>query len=194
MQPKTLEEALAMIAKLSGEKEKLLGEKKDLVKLFDDKDREDMTDMEKKMADILEKETAKRTDLEKQIEADRIAKETREADQAKAQKEASDAKITERIAKVSKGDKEVEKKLMANVALLDKLPRSSDADIDAVVNMSYNLMGAGSVNPLSAVSDTGGGTSVELGGKDGFAETTQGKALGSKLGLSFAKEAPAETK
>lgn len=182
-----LEEALAKIAQLEKDKQKILDEKKDMLKLFDEKDKEEMTETEKKIAKILEEKDGKLSDLEKKLEQEKSERQKAEADRAAADKAKIDKAVAERLEKVAKGDTDVLKKLQANIGLLEALPKTTDSELDTAVNMAYNMMGAGSVNPLSATNATGGNTAeVEKGST--FGETAQGKAVASKIGLSFAKD------
>ena len=183
----TLEEALVKIKELEEKNQKILGEKKEMLKLFEDKDKEEMTDMEKKMAKILEEEGAKRTDLEKKLEAEQKAREKMEADRIKGEQERVSKALTERLTKVSKGDAEVLKKLQANIELLSALPKQTDSELDTAVNMAYNMMGAGSVNPLSAVSGATNGN-PDVDAPVSFSTTDAGKAVASKLGMKFMQE------
>jgi hypothetical protein len=188
MKPKTLEEAIAIIEKLTEDKAKILGEKKDLLKLFDEKDKEGMTETEKKLAETLEKERAERMTLEEKIKADTEAR-TKEQETAKKEAQERITKLLdERIVKVSKGDKKVEEKLRANISILDRLPRSTDAEIDNIVVTGFNMLGIKDANPLAAIhGSTGGNPSVDV--KPSFSTTQAGKAMASKLGLkAVAKE------
>lgn len=189
----TLEEALLKIKDLEEKNQKILGEKKEMLKLFEDKDREEMTDMEKKMAKILEEEGAKRTDLEKKLEAEQKAREKMEADRTKAEQERTSKALTERLTKVAKGDAEVLKKLQANIELLKDLPKQTESELDNAVNLAYNMMGAGSVNPLSATSGVSS-NNPDVDAPVAFSTTDKGKAVASKLGLNFVKEEGGEGK
>ena len=180
----TLEEALAKVRELEEKNAKILNEKKEMLKLFEDKDKEEMTDMEKKMAKILEEEGAKRTELEKKLEAEQKAREKFEADRAKAETERTQKALNERLTKVAKGDAEVLKKLQANLELLSALPKQTDTELDTAVNMAYNMMGAGSVNPLSAVSASSNGN-PDVDAPVSFSTTDKGKAVAGKLGMKF---------
>lgn len=180
----TLEEALQQIKELQEKNQKILSEKKEMLKLFEDKDKEEMTDMEKKMAKILEEEGAKRTDLEKKLEAEQKAREKMEADRTKAEQERTSKALTERLTKVAKGDTEVLKKLQANIELLKDLPKQTDGELDTAVNLAYNMMGAGSVNPLSAT-NVSSNNNPDIDAPVAFSTTDKGKAVASKLGLKF---------
>lgn len=180
----TLEEAQAKIKELEEQKAKILNEKKEMLKLFEDKDKEEMTDMEKKMAKILEEEGAKRTDLEKKLEAEQKAREKFEADRTKAETERTQKALNERLTKVAKGDAEVLKKLQANIELLSALPKQTDGELDMAVNMAYNMMGAGSVNPLSATNVTSN-NNPDIDAPVEFSTTDKGKAIAGKLGMKF---------
>jgi hypothetical protein len=180
----TLEEALAKVKELEEKNAKILNEKKEMLKLFEDKDKEEMTDMEKKMAKILEEEGAKRTELEKKLEAEQKAREKFEADRTKAETERTQKALTERLTKVAKGDTEVLKKLQANLELLSALPKQTDSELDTAVNMAYNMMGAGSVNPLSATNVTSN-NNPNLDAPTPFSTTDAGKAVAGKLGMKF---------
>jgi len=185
-----LTQALALIEELKANNKKIIEEKKEVLKLFEDKDKEDMTESEKKIALILEQEGSKRTELEKKLEAEQKAREQMQKDTEKKENERITKLTQERIAKVAKGDAEVAKKLEANLALLAALPKTTDTELDTAVNMAYNMMGAGAVNPLAAVSATGGGTAPVIDATTRFTDTEKGKAVGKSLGLSFSKEAP----
>lgn len=175
----TLEEAQALIDELYEKVDKVIDEKKEVLKMFDDKDLEGMTETERKLAETLEAERAERAKLQKQIE-----------DGEKARQEAEQSRITklfdERITKVAKGDKDFETKLRTNIDLLEKMPRSTDTEIDAIIDSAYKLTGQKEPNPLN----NGGHPSnnVDINGKTGFADTTAGKVLASRLGLQV--EAP----
>ena len=179
-----LEEALAKIKELEEKNAKILNEKKEMLKIFDEKDKEEMTDMEKKIAKILEEEGSKRTELEKKLEAEQKAREKSEADRAKAEAERTQKALNERLTKVAKGDAEVLKKLQANLELLSALPKQTDSELDTAVNMAYNMMGAGSVNPLSAVSASSNGN-PDVDSPVSFSTTDKGKAVAGKLGMKF---------
>ncbi len=179
-----LEEALAKVRELEEKNAKILSEKKEMLKLFEDKDKEEMTDMEKKMAKILEEEGAKRTELEKKLEAEQKAREKSEQDRTKAETERTQKALNERLTKVAKGDAEVLKKLQANLELLSALPKQTDTELDTAVNMAYNMMGAGSVNPLSAVSGASNGN-PDVDAPVSFSTTDKGKAVAGKLGMKF---------
>lgn len=180
----TLEEALAKIKELEEKNTKILNEKKEMLKIFDEKDKEEMTDMEKKIAKILEEEGSKRTELEKKLEAEQKAREKYEADRVKAETERVQKALNERLTKVAKGDAEVLKKLQANLELLSALPKQTDSELDTAVNMAYNMMGAGSVNPLSAVSGASNGN-PDVDAPVSFSTTDKGKAVAGKLGMKF---------
>lgn len=179
-----LEEALAKVRELEEKNSKILNEKKEMLKLFEDKDKEEMTDMEKKMAKILEEEGAKRTELEKKLEAEQKAREKSEQDRTKAETERTQKALNERLTKVAKGDAEVLKKLQANVELLSALPKQTDSELDTAVNMAYNMMGAGSVNPLSATNVTSN-NNPDIDAPTQFSTTDKGKAVAGKLGMKF---------
>jgi len=180
----TLEEALKKIESLESDKKKILEEKKEMLKMFDEKDKEEMTDTEKKIARILEEEGTKRTELEKKLEAEQKAREKFEADRTKAETERTTKALTERLTKVAKGDAEVLKKLQANVELLSALPKQTDSELDTAVNMAYNMMGAGSVNPLSATNVTSN-NNPDIDAPTQFSTTDKGKAVAGKLGMKF---------
>ncbi len=179
-----LEEALKKIEALESDKKKILEEKKEMLKMFDEKDKEEMTDTEKKIARILEEEGTKRTELEKKLEAEQKAREKSEADRTKAETERTQKALTERLTKVAKGDAEVLKKLQANVELLSALPKQTDSELDTAVNMAYNMMGAGSVNPLSATNVTSN-NNPDIDAPAQFSTTDKGKAVAGKLGMKF---------
>lgn len=184
MKPKTLEEALAVIEQLTAQvaditakRDQILQEKKDLMQ-FTEEEKEKMTDNEKRLLSALEGEKQARIDFENKVKA--------EAEQRnKAENERVSRSIEERISRVAKGDSAVADKLRANVALLEKMPRGSEAEIDAIVNGAYNMLGTGNMNPLAQVTTT---TSNDTNTKDkpSFGETEQGKKLAGALGLDFA--------
>ena len=191
MKPKTLEEAIAMIEQLGtqvtslqterdtaiADKKKILEEKKDVLKLFDEKQKEGMTESEKVIAEQLETERAERIRLETQIKTDAETRNKTETDRvAKA--------IEERIVKISKGDAKVADELRANVALLEKLPRSSDSEMDTVINSAWNMRGTNEAAPLNLIHSTSGGA-PKVEEKSTFSETPKGKAVADKLGLSI---------
>lgn len=179
------------IAELEANNKKILSEKKEMLELFNEKDKEDMTENEKKIAKILEDSNSKTTALEKKLQEEQQAREDMQKASEKKEAERITKLTTERITKIAKGDPEIAKKLEANLALLSALPKSTDTELDTAVNMAYNMMGAGAVNPLSAVSaTTGGAAAVDTTTR--FTDTDAGKAIGKSLGLSFAKEAPKE--
>lgn len=171
----TLEEANKMIADLFGKVETVINEKKEVMKIFDEKALEGMTDTERKIAETLEAERIAR------------AKEREEFDKFKntietEKKDSLAKKLEERITKVAKGDKEFEAKLRANLDLLEKMPRSTDTELDAVVDSAYKLTGQKEPNPLN----NGGHSSNNPptnGDQMGYSSTTQGKALAGRLGL-----------
>ncbi len=181
-QPKTLEEALAIIAQrdaqvadLKTKNETILNEKKEVVdQLF--KNKEGMTDTERELATALETERAARINLEKQIADDNAKRQSDENTRV------SNALET-RIKAAAKGDAAVEEKLRANVALLDKMPRTNDAEFDAVITAGWNMLGTKEANPLATTNNTSGG-SPKVDEKTNFAETPEGKGLASKLGLT----------
>lgn len=190
MEPKTLEEALEVIKQKDTQiaditkqrdtavedKKKVLGEKKDLLKMFDEKDKEGMTETERKLAETLETERAERLKLEEQLKTDAETKNKAEADRvAKA--------IEDRIVKVSKGDTKVADQLRANVALLEKMPRASDSDFDAVITSAWNMRGTQEPAPLGEINNTSGGD-TKITDKPNFADTDTGKKVADKLGLS----------
>ena len=190
MKPKTLEEALAAIEQLTTQMadvtkqrdefktkaEKVLDEKKDLLALFNDKDKEGMTDTEKKLAETLEVERAERKKLEDQIKAESESRNASENDRVKKEIEA-------RIVKASKGDTAVADKLRANVALLEKMPRATSDELDGLVTAGFNMLGTKEANPLAAINNgAGGAPNVET--KPNFADTETGKGMAGKLGLT----------
>ena len=181
MKPKTLEEALEVINQLTTqvtdltEKNKtVIQEKKDAIELF--KNKEGMTDTEKELATALETERAARLDLEKKIADENTAR------QNEANTRISTA-LEERIVKASKGDTAVAEKLRANVALLEKMPRGNDAEIDAVITGAWNMLGSKEANPLAQTNNTAGGAPA-IDAKPNFAETAEGKGMAAKLGLT----------
>lgn len=188
--PKTLEEAIAAIQQLTTQMadvtkqrdefktkaETVLNEKKDLLKLFDDKDKEGMTDTEKKLAETLETERAERKKLEDQIKADSENRNASENDRIKKEIEA-------RIVKASKGDTATADKLRANVSLLEKMPRATAEELDAVVTAGFNMLGTKEANPL-AVINNGAGGAPNVDSKPNFADTETGKNMAGRLGLS----------
>lgn len=198
MQPKTLEEAIAAIKQLGEQVTDLQGknkiledknkqviqEKKDVLELFNKEDKEGMTDNEKKLAQALEDEQKKRVDLEKQITADNDKRNRDENDRV--------TKILDgRVAKVSKGDQAVADKLKANIALLEKMPRQTDEEVDALVNSAYNMLGTNEANPLNAPI-TGNNGSID--NKPRFSDTQGGKDVASKLGLTAVAKPAEESK
>lgn len=180
------------LAKSEADKAKILGEKKDLLEIFNKEDKEGMTDTEKKLAETLEAERAERLKLQDSLAKDaerRTAEDNKRiADEAVRVTKALD----ERITKVAKGDKAVEDKLRANVALLDKLPRVSDTDLDAVINTSYNMLGTKESNPLNSMSGiTGGAPKIE--DKTAYSTTPAGVNMAGKLGLEAVVKAGTPT-
>jgi hypothetical protein len=193
LQPKTLEEALAVIAQrdaqvadLTTKNQTILNEKRDLVeKMFSDKDKEGMTDTERKLAEALELSTSTVKQLEAKIESDNKARQ--DADNTRVS-----TALETRIKAAAKGDAAVEEKLRANVALLDKMPRTNDAEFDAVITAGWNMLGTKEANPLATTNNTTGGT-PPVDTKTNFAETAEGKGLAGKLGLTnVAKAGEAE--
>lgn len=190
MEPKTLEEALAVIKQKDTQltditkqrddykikSEKVLDEKKDLLKMFDEKDKEGMTDTEKKLAETLETERAERLKLEKQLTDDAAKKNADEA--ARVSKALED-----RITKAAKGDTKVADQLRANVALLDKMPRTSDGEFDAVLTAAWNMRGTNEANPLAQTNNTSGGD-TKIDEKPSYSTTEEGKKMAGKLGLT----------
>lgn len=188
--PKTLEEAVALIttlqtqvATLSADKDKILAEKKQVME-FSEQEKENMTENEKKLLAVIEAERKSRQDIEDGIKKDTEARN-------KAENEKVSKSIEERIVRISKGDKAVEDKLRANVALLEKMPRSTDSEIDALATAGYNMLGTNKPNPLNETNGINGGA-PNVGEKPTFGETTQGKAVADKLGFDFAKPADAQ--
>jgi hypothetical protein len=120
----------------------------------------------------------------KKLEAEQKAREKFEADRTKAETERTQKALTERLTKVAKGDTEVLKKLQANLELLSALPKQTDSELDTAVNMAYNMMGAGSVNPLSATNVTSN-NNPNLDAPTPFSTTDAGKAVAGKLGMKF---------
>lgn len=197
MKPKTLEEAIAAIEQLTAQvtditgqrdaaladKKKILDEKKDLLKMFDEKDKEGMTETEKKLAETLEAERAERIKLQDQIKADN--------DKRNSDENARISKALEdRITKVAKGDTKVAEQLRANVALLEKMPRSSDGELDAVVTAGFNMLGSKDASPLAAINNGAGGAPI-IDAKPAFSDTDAGKSMAGKLGLTAVAK-PAE--
>lgn len=182
MQPKTLEEALEVINKLSQDNAKLqekvetvINEKKEVLKMFDEKELEGMSENERKLAENLENISAENAKLKKQIELDAKNRE-------QAEKETLTKKIEERIVRVAKGDKEFEAKLRANVDLLEKLPKTTDTELDSLIDSAYKLTGQKDANPLNI---SGSANNADIAGKTNFVETEQGKALAEKFGISL---------
>lgn len=171
----SIEEANKIIAELFGKVETVISEKKEVMKMFDEKALEGMTETERKIAETLEQERVERAREKEEFEKFRNAIETEK-------KESLAKKLEERIAKVAKGDKEFEAKLRANLDLLDKMPRSTDSELDAVVDSAYKLTGQKEPNPLN----NGGHSSNNPptnGDQMGYSATPQGKALAGRLGL-----------
>jgi flagellar biosynthesis regulator FlaF len=178
---KELEESL----KLEQEKAaKILKEKKDMLKIFSEKDKEGMTENEVRLAEELEKA---RAELAAKAKADEEFRNSL----SKQEQERTNKLIDQRIEKIAKGDKAVEEKLRANIALLDKMPRSIEAEIDAIANTAYNMLGREDVNPLAAIGTTQGGT-PDTNKDKRFSDTDKGKAMAEKLGMTFVKEASKE--
>jgi len=156
---------------------KILKEKKDMLKIFSEKEKEGMTENEIRLAEELEKTKA-------ELEASRKATEEFQSSISKQEQERTNKLIDMRIEKIAKGDKDVEAKLRANIALLDKMPRSIEADIDAIANTAYNMLGREDVNPLAAIGTTQGGT-PDTNKDKRYSETDKGKALAERLGMKF---------
>lgn len=182
-----LEEALKEIERLKGENAKIIKEKKEIMELFDEKDKENMTENEKKIADILQKGEAARIALEKELAGEKKAREDEKKQREADEKSKLDTAFKERLDKVSKGDAEVRKQLEANVAALTGLPRGSEKEIDAIVNSAYNMLGNGTTNPLNAAAPASG--NPDVGGDAKFGDTAQGKSVADKLGMTFQKPA-----
>lgn len=180
--PTTLEEALIVINDLRQKNKDVIDEKKKVLEMFDKDTLDGMTDTEKKLAEALENTRQENAKLAKQIEDDKIAREN-EA------KDVLTKKIDERIKKVAKGDADFEAKLRANVDLLDKLPKSTDEELDAVIDKAYTLTGQKEANPLN------NGGFANQGNNNGaginYAETNAGKAMADKLGLGIEADAGA---
>lgn len=175
MEPKTLEEALQVIAQLQEKVKTVIDEKKEVLKMFDKETLDGMTDTERKLAEALEESRQQYATLEKSI-ADKA-----EAD-AKASAERTAKLLDERIAKVAKGDKDFEAKLRANIDLLEKMPRTTDSELDAIVDSAYKLTGQKEANPLN---EAGGGSNnphIDPNAPS-FATTEAGKGLASRLGM-----------
>lgn len=175
MKPTTLEEALVVIEKLEGDKTKILGEKKGLLETLKLKD-EDMTENEKAIIAVLESERAERLAYEQKVEADN-----------KARQDAENGRVTtsieDRITKIAKGDTKVADHLRANIALLEKMPRTNDGEIDALATAAFNMMGTKDANPLAATNNTAGGQ-PKVDEKPSFSDTAEGKGIAGKLGMT----------
>lgn len=191
--PKTLEEAIAAITKLTqqveqltADKNKILKEKKELME-FSDKDRENMSEGEQKLLAVIEQERAARTELENQIKADTEARN-------KAENERVGKAIEARIATMAKGDSAVADKLRAHVALLEKMPRTTDGELDALAGAAFNMLGTNQPNPLAAANGSSGGGTPNTSGDKRFSETDKGKQLADALGMTFQKPADGEKK
>lgn len=180
--PKTLEEALAMIGTLqtqvqtlTTDKQKILDEKKGVLEQLKLKEA-DMTDNEKALLGVLESERAARIELETKIE-----------NENKSRQEAENTRISnaieERITKIAKGDTKVADELRANVALLEKLPRTSDSEIDGLLGAAWNMRGVAEANPLATINNTSGGQ-PKVDEKPSFAATEAGKNVANALGLT----------
>jgi hypothetical protein len=173
---KELEDAL----KASEEKSaKILKEKKDMLKIFSEKEKEGMTENEVRLAEELEKAKAEIAERSKADEEFRNSL-------SKQEQERTNKLIDQRIEKIAKGDKDVEAKIRANIALLDKMPRTVDAEIDAIATTAYNMMGREGANPLNTIGTTQGGT-PDTNKDKRYSDTDKGKALAEKLGMNFAK-------
>jgi len=190
MEPKTLEEAMqiikqkdAQLADITSQRDsavekgkKILDEKKDLLKMFNDKEKADMTDNERKLAETLEAERAERIKLEERYKSDSEAK-------AKADAERSSRALEERITRISKGDTTVADQLRQNVAILGSLPRGTDGEMDALLNTAWNMRGSTEASPFAAINATSGGA-PKIDAKPSFSETADGQKMASKLGLT----------
>lgn len=184
--PKTLEEAIkaietltAQVQNLTADKEKILGEKKQLLE-FSEKDRENMSENELRLLTVIEQERKARAELEDSIKAESEARNNAE------NKRVADA-IEARVAIASKGDSKVADRIRANVAMLEKMPRTNDAEIDAIVSTSFNMLGTNQPNPLAAVHVSSGGAPNTNTPTD-FATTQVGKSVADALGFTFHKE------
>lgn len=171
---KELEDALRVTEEKAA---KILKEKKDMLKIFSEKEKEGMTENEIRLAEELEK-------TKTELEASRKATEEFQSSLSKQEQERTNKLIDMRIEKIAKGDKDVEAKLRANIALLDKMPRTVEAEIDAIANTAYNMMGREDVNPLAAIGTTTGGT-PDTNKDKRYSETDKGKALAERLGMKF---------
>lgn len=181
---KELEDALKATEEKAA---KILKEKKDMLKIFSEKEKEGMTENEVRLAEELEKARAELAESKK-------ATEDFKNSLSKQEQERTNKLIDMRIEKIAKGDKDVEAKLRANIALLDKMPRTIEADIDAIANTAYNMLGREDVNPLAAIGTTTGGT-PDTNKDKRYSETEKGQAMAAKLGMNFAKpEAKPEEK
>ena len=174
MQPKTLEEALAIIADLQTKVKTVIDEKKEVLKMFDEKTLEGMTETERKLAETLEAERIERAKEKQAFDDFKKGLETEKTERTKKM-------LDERITKVAKGDKDFEAKLRANIDLLDKMPRATDTELDAIVDSAYKLTGQKEPNPLNDGGHASGTPANDS--KETFSTTAEGKGLAGKLGL-----------
>lgn len=181
-EPKTYEEAMLVIADLQAKNAKVIEEKKEVLKMFDEKTLEGMGDNERLLAETLEKERIESAKLRKDLEDFKSGIE-------KEKTETQTKMLEERISKVAKGDKEFEAKLRANIDLLEKLPRATDAELDTLIDHAYKLTGQKEPNPLNNGSYPSNNTNVS--GTNNFANTPSGASLASRIGLVVAPPAPA---
>lgn len=185
--PKTLEEALALIGtlqtqvqSLTDDKKKILDEKKGVLDQLKLKEA-DMTENEKALLSVLESERASRLELEQRIESENKARQD-------AENTRISTAIEDRITKIAKGDTKVADELRANVALLEKMPRNSDAEIDGLLGAAWNMRGVQEANPLATINNTSGGQ-PKVDEKPTFASTEAGKNVASALGLTHVAKA-----
>ena len=184
--PQTLEEAQELIEEQKAQIESLtaentdvksknttiLAEKKDLLDKYEALETSTKGTKDENLKTALDKIAA----LEKTITDG-------EAARVKDAAVTTQKKLDERIVKAAKGDKAVEEKLKANVALLEKLPRATDSELDVVVNSAFNMLGTKEANPLAAANTTTGGTPT-VDSKPSFADTAAGKTFAGKLGFT----------
>lgn len=193
--PDTIEDAQKLITQLQSQvtdltekNAKVIQEKKDAIELFNKEDKDGMTDTEKKLADALEKSNSEIKSLNDKIESDSKVRNDRDTQSAKESADRIQKSIEERITKASKGDTNVADKLRANVGLLDKMSKTSDSELDTVVNTAFNMMGTKEANPMAMTNNTSSGTPV-IDVKANYADTEAGKAVAKRIGLSIETKA-----
>lgn len=201
--PKTLEEALALIKTLEGEKTTLSGKVTELETAVTAKDTrigelEKITTEQgvnfKKLRDMSEKEkeqyTEKELDLMKRQEALQEQQDALAKDQTDFKTKQRDTAIGNAINKYARGDVELAKKIRANFdSIKDSEGAFDETAIAPLVEKGVNMLGAEAPDPLRTAHNTAGfeGQVPE----NSFANSAEGQSLASKMGIDISdKPAP----